>query len=101
MRELVLSEEQKRELETVAAHHRLPYMREKARALLFVNRGIPGNRVGRDYCIPQRCSDTIYDWMDRYTSQGSAGLLVQPGRGRKPAFSPSAPNGGSCARSIA
>jgi transposase len=40
-----------------------------------------------------RDEETVGDWIDRYRRQGTAGLGVRPGRGRKPAFSPSAPHG--------
>jgi hypothetical protein len=35
--------------------------------------------------------DTLSDWIAAYRYKGLAGLLVHPGRGRKPAFSPSLP----------
>lgn len=93
MRELPLTDTAKAELETVAKHHVKPYMREKARTLLLVNRGIPAAVVARDYLIPIRDPDTVYSWMDKYIEGGIKALLVKAGRGRKPAFSPSAVNG--------
>ena len=90
MRQLPLTNEQKEELAAVAKRHAKPYMREKASALLLVNRGIPAFVVGRDYLIPRRDADTLYSWMDLYEEGGVKALIIKPGRGRKPAFSPSA-----------
>jgi hypothetical protein len=43
----------------------------------------------------------FYAWLDRYQATGCRGLKVHPGRGRKPAFSPSARDGGSGPRRVA
>jgi hypothetical protein len=92
MRELPLTEAAKAELEAVARHHAKPYMRTKASALLLVNRGIPAAVVARNYLVPRRDPDTLYSWIDKYLEGGVEALIVQPGRGRKPAFSPPAAN---------
>jgi len=39
--------------------------------------------------LKRRDPDSVYTWLNRYGEQGFAGLVIQPGRGRKPAFSPS------------
>lgn len=101
MRELPLTDEQKDELVTVAKRHPKPYMRVKATALLLVNRGIPALVVGRDYLVPCRDADTMYSWMNKYEAGGVKALLIRKGRGRKPAFSPSAPNACSGQRGTA
>jgi hypothetical protein len=101
MRQLPLTHEQKEELAAVAKRHPKPYMRVKASALLLVHRGIPASVVGRDYLVPSRDADTMYAWMDRYQAGGVAALLIRKGRGRKPAFSPSASNPGSRPRGTA
>lgn len=90
MRKLALTNAQKDELEEIAKSHAKPYMREKARALLLVERGIPALVVGRDYLIPRRDPDTMYSWMNLYEAGGVKALVIKQGRGRKPAFSPSA-----------
>lgn len=67
------------------------YLRERASALLKVADGHPAAQVARDGLLRERDPDTLYAWLDRYRDEGVAGLTIRPGRGRKPAFSPSAP----------
>jgi transposase len=64
-------------------------MREKAAALLKVAGGRPGSRVARWGLLKPRKPETVSRWVRQYRSEGIAGLRVRPGRGRKPAFSPS------------
>jgi transposase len=68
-------------------------MREIASALLKIADGMSGHAVAKHGGMKPRDPDTIYSWMDKYEAEGIKGLEVQPGRGRKPAFSPSARNG--------
>ena len=75
-------------------HARQPYLRERAAALLKIADGMPAALVARQGLLRPRRPDTVYDWLDRYQATGSAGMKVHPGRGRKPAFSPSASDGG-------
>ena len=80
-------------LEAVRDRHAKPYMRERATALLKVNAGTSPHEVAQHDLLKSRDPDTIYDWLDRYESGGIAGLSIRQGRGRKPAFSPSVPEG--------
>jgi hypothetical protein len=89
-RQLVLSETQRQELVQMRDHARQPYVRERAAALLKIADGLPAARVARQGLLRPRRPDTVYEWLDRYQATGSAGMKVHPGRGRKPAFSPSA-----------
>jgi hypothetical protein len=66
-----------------------PYLRERAAALLKVDAGRSAAWVARQGLLRQRKPDTVYAWLDRLLLDGIAGLRIQPGRGRKPAFSPS------------
>lgn len=91
MRTLTITPQGRQELVESAKHHPKAYVREKVKALLLVDKGIPAAAVAREYLIPARAADTVYGWMDRYEAEGVAGLVVRAGRGRKPAFSPSAP----------
>ena len=86
--QLTLSATARRELERVRDHDREPYMREKAAALLKIADGQSGRDVALHGLLKHRRPDTVYDWVRRYRAAGVAGLRVQPGRGRKPAFSP-------------
>lgn len=88
---IMLSDEQRRELEHARDHHELSYMREKAAAILKIAAGQSGRNVALHGLLQRRRPDTVYDWVHRYQAEGLAGLLVQDGRGRKPAFSPSVP----------
>ncbi|HOW75479.1 MAG TPA: helix-turn-helix domain-containing protein [Candidatus Competibacteraceae bacterium] len=93
-RQLVLSETERRELVQLRDHARQPYQRERAAALLKIADGMPAALVARHGLLRPRRPDTVYAWLDRYQATGGAGLKVHPGRGRKPAFSPSAFDGG-------
>lgn len=83
-----LSAEEQGELEQVRDHDPLPYMREKAAALLKIAAGQNGLQVARHGLLKTRDSDTIYRWVERYQREGIEGLKIRAGRGRKPAFSP-------------
>ena len=76
------------ELEKVRDSHPKPYMREKAAALLKIAAGQSPHAVAVSGLLKRRRPDTLYDWLDRYKTEGIAGLLVRKGRGRKPSFSP-------------
>jgi Helix-turn-helix domain len=64
------------------------YLRERAAALLKVAGGQPAAAVARGGLLRPRAADTVYAWLNRFAAAGVAGLHIQPGRGRKPAFSP-------------
>ena len=83
-----LTPEQQEQLEHIRDNDKRPYMRERAAAILKVAEGVSGRQVALDGLLKQRKPDTIYDWVERYQSEGIAGLSIKPGRGRKPAFSP-------------
>ena len=91
-RTLTLTAEQQSELRNCRDRHQLPYLRERAAALLFIADGIPPAVVARENLWRSRDPDTLYSWLDRYQAFGLAGLLIHAGRGRKPAFSPSLPH---------
>lgn len=85
---LLLSEEQQQELRHLRDHDPVPYVRERAAALLKIGQGERPAHVARRGLLRRREPDTLYRWLDRYQQQGAAGLRVRSGRGRKPAFSP-------------
>lgn len=84
-----LTEAQRAELEDVRDHHPKPYMRERAAAILKIADGLSGREVARHRLLRPHWPDTIYEWVKRYRAEGIKGLEIRPGRGRKPAFSPS------------
>jgi transposase len=85
-----LTTEQRRELEYVRDHDRLSYVRERAGAILKIGDGETGRQVALHGLLKARDPDSVYTWLHRYQAEGLAGLRIKPGRGRKPAFSPSA-----------
>ena len=89
-RQLVLSETERQQLVHLRDYARQPYLRERSAALLKIADGMPAALVARQGLLRPRDPDTVYAWLDRYQATGGAGMKVQPGRGRKPAFSPGA-----------
>lgn len=90
---LELTESQRAELRDVRDHHELPYLRERAAAMLKIADGFSGREVALHRLNRPHWQDTIYEWVTRYQADGVAGLKIHPGRGRKPSFSPSVPDG--------
>ena len=86
---LILTDEEREQLEAVRDRDPKPHAREKAAALLKIADGHSGNWVARHGLLRPRKPDTVYAWLDRYLVDGLAGLWIRAGRGRKPAFSPS------------
>jgi transposase len=77
------------DLEDTRDHASKPYLRERAAAILKIAQGKSGREVALQGLLKPHWQDTIYEWVERYRAQGKAGLEIKPGRGRKPAFSPS------------
>jgi len=86
-----LAPAQVQELEQVRDHHPKAYVRSKAAGILKVWSGASRRQVARSGLLKPVRRETVQRWIARYQQQGVNGLLVQQGRGRKPAFSPSAP----------
>lgn len=84
-----LTKEQREELIEMRDEYPLPYVRERAAALLKVANGQCGQDVAAKGLLKVRHRTTVSEWVHRYEREGITGLLVKPGRGRKPAFSPS------------
>ena len=92
--ELQLSQSDFDALVTMRDHHPKPYMRERAATVLKVAGGQSGRQVAMSGLLRIRDKDTVYRWVRRYRAEGIRGLGLRPGRGRKPAFSPSLPERG-------
>jgi hypothetical protein len=82
--------EQRRTLRELARRHPKPYVRERAAALLKLADGQSAAEVARSGLLQRRRPETVGRWRDRFLAEGVAGLRIRPGRGRRPAFSPSA-----------
>jgi hypothetical protein len=87
---LELTAEQKRELLLIRDRAEKPYLRERAAALLKIAEGARGVDVAESGLLRPRARQTISEWAARYREQGVEGLEIRTGRGRKPAFSPTA-----------
>jgi hypothetical protein len=85
-----LTPEQRRALERVRDTHPRPYLRERAAAILKVADGQSARQVAKHGLLQRRDKSTVCSWVRQYLAEGLEGLKVKPGRGRKPAFSPSA-----------
>ena len=85
-----LTAAQAEELQWVRDHHQKASMRERAAAILKVASGLSMLQVALHGLLKPRRYETISEWISRYERGGVAGLQVQAGRGRKPAFSPCA-----------
>jgi transposase len=66
------------------------YVRMKAAAILKVAAGQSMRQVALYGLLHPVAEETVREWIRRYLHEGLVGLLVKPGRGRKPAFSPCA-----------
>ena len=85
-----LTPAQVQELEQVRDHHPKAYVRVKAAGILKVWTGSSRRQVAQSGLVTPVRRETVQAWIVCYQHEGVAGLLVQPGRGRKPAFSPCA-----------
>ncbi len=89
---LKLTQEQRAELCDLRDHAKLPYLRERAAAILRVADGWSGQQTAREGLLRPRYKETVCEWVKRYRKEGAAGLIIRPGRGRKPAYFPTYPN---------
>src|SRR5260370_11110549 len=89
---VTLTPEQEQELRRSRDTGPKPYQRERAAALLKIAAGVSATAVARRGLLRPRRPETVWQWVERFTAHGVAGLLtIRPGRGRKPAFSPCGP----------
>jgi len=65
-----LNERQRTELEDLRDHSKLPYLRERAAAILKIADGHSGRETARTLLNRAHWQDTIYDWVKRYQVQG-------------------------------
>jgi hypothetical protein len=89
--QLVLSENQVKELTDTRDHHGVAHFRVKAAALLKVAQGEAISQVAHSGLLKPVDRHAVKDWIVRYLQHGLSGWKVQTGRGRKPAFFPSLP----------
>lgn len=75
-RTLVLSPEQRAELEALRNRAPRPYLREQAAALLKIADGMSPHAVALYGLLRCRDPDTVYAWLDHYELTGT--LKVRP-----------------------
>lgn len=85
---LKLSAADEAELIRLRDHSPRPYLRERAAALLKVASGLSAKEVAARGLLRPRREETVAGWVHAYRDGGADRLVVGPGRGRKPAFSP-------------
>ena len=100
-RTVLLSPEERGQLEQITKSDPKPYRRERAAALLKIAAGEVAAQVARTGLLRRRKPETVYRWLDRFEEEGLAGLTLQPGRGRKPALFPPVHGAGGRARGAA
>jgi hypothetical protein len=89
-RRIVITDKQRTQLRQLRDKASKPYLRERAAAILKIAEGTPLTTVASQGLLRERDYNTLCVWVDRFEAEGIAGLTIRPGRGRKPAFSPSA-----------
>ncbi|KAB8142486.1 helix-turn-helix domain-containing protein [Chloroflexia bacterium SDU3-3] len=83
-RRIFLTEGQRQELQRLRDSAAKAYLRERAMAILLVADGKPAATVARSGLVRYRKADTVYDWLNRYSTEGIDGLQIREGRGRRP-----------------
>lgn len=78
-----LTNEQRQELLQSRDHDDRPYVRERSAAMLKIAEGQSPHRVARQGLLRPRDPDTLYSWLDRYETGGTAGLIAHPQGGSR------------------
>lgn len=86
--QIVLTEEEKRKLESWVKNPPRPYLRERARAILQVAQGETVQATAEKSRV-RIDRNAVAEWVKRFLAERLAGLKIKAGRGRKPVFSPS------------
>jgi hypothetical protein len=87
-KQLILSEEQKKELGAWTKNPPKPYLRRKAGVLLLVAKGKAAYEAAQDRRVHAHRA-TVSDWIEKFQMHGFEGLKQAKGQGRKPGFFPS------------
>jgi hypothetical protein len=80
---LSLNEEQRATLEQIRDTHEKPAVCERATAILLFATGTALNDIASS-CLKPKNVETVRGWINRYRTEGIAGLETRPGQGRKP-----------------
>ena len=88
MSKLVLfSDEEVDSLEKAIKYSPVPYIRNRAYAVLQVGKGITREDAAKMLYTPVE-RHSVGNWVAAFQKEGIAGLKIKPGRGRRPGFSP-------------
>ncbi|MCA0229173.1 MAG: helix-turn-helix domain-containing protein [Bacteroidetes bacterium] len=82
----LLSEEQRKELETNLKSSNNHAFRMRCQSILLKADGRKSKDVGQ---IVGMCHVSVNSWLGRYKTEGINGLVTKPGRGRKPSINKS------------
>lgn len=74
-RTVSLTDAQRQALVQFRDHDSRPYVRERCAAILKVADGLTAHAVAQHGLLRARDPDTIYRWLDTYTTAGLDGLL--------------------------
>jgi transposase len=86
----ILSVEEFSQLTEICNCAEMPYLRERASAILKLAKSLTTEQIATTGLLRTRARQTVAIWFHRFQSEGIKGLEIKAGRGRKPAFSPSA-----------
>jgi len=76
-RRVCFSDEQRKELQRLVRHGEPAYLRERAACILKVADGQVAAHVAAHGLLQTRDPDTVYSWLDRFASEGIAGLKIR------------------------
>lgn len=85
---VTLSDSERAELRRLRDSGDKPYLRERAAAILKVAEGQVAVQVAARGLLRPRRPRTVHLWLKRYRDEGTPGLSIRPGRGRRASFSP-------------
>jgi DNA-binding NarL/FixJ family response regulator len=84
--EIVLTSEERRDLEAMTRKYTLPYFQVmRAKIVLLSAQGFANNEIGERLDLPRQI---VSKWRKRFFKKRLAGLHDQPRRGRPHVFSP-------------
>jgi len=90
--EIVLTQAERAELETVARRYTAPYyLVMRAKVVLFAAEGMRNKEIGQRLDLPRQVASK---WRKRFFAERLAGLEDRPRRGRPPVFPPRGRRGG-------
>jgi transposase len=83
-----LTDEERIHLQRIRDTDPHPYVRERAAALLKMADGHSAREVASHGLLKARYHETPVGWWRRFRAEGTQGLHIHPGRGRKPSAPP-------------